>query len=267
MIPERTVSDAREASSGPPPPGSHGRCLYMPGSLLQVSVRCTSIPEASRRILRPPVSSVYTTRISSALIRSVSEWSDLVSASLCWSAPASSNSLVRQPVWTLPFGSRCCAGVAGWLCARYHQRVAFGNLTKLIAEQALGNPVKDVMDALRPPDLSQISDSLRGAKPAGPGVPENAGATMIGQIQAMQRVLKEDDELVVMVNTGADIVRVLEVFVPSWTVFVLTGIDTDKNITRVVSSVDCLQLTCKVMKVQPPAKATRIAFIVPRPKE
>ena len=137
--------------------------------------------------------------------------------------------------------------------------MAFGEITRQI-----GN-VKDVLDALRPSDLSTISDSVRGAKPT-EGPAENPGATIVAQLQAMQRALKPEEELVVLANASVETIRVLEVYAPSWQVIVLTGIDTEKNITRVISSADRLQLTCKVMKAQNPEKPIRIGFIVPKPQ-
>ncbi len=144
--------------------------------------------------------------------------------------------------------------------------MAIVDLTRQLAEQALGNPVKSMLDALRPPDLSRISESVRSARPTGPAPADNLCATILGQVQAMQKALKEDEELIVLVNTGVETVRVLEFFVPSWQVLILTGIDTDRNLTRIVTPVEAVQLVSKVMKVQPPAKPTRIGFITPRPK-
>jgi hypothetical protein len=42
---------------------------------------------------------------------------------------------------------------------------------------------------------------------------------------------------------------------------VLAGIDAEKNITRVISPAESLQLTCKVLKATKPA---RIRFITPK---
>jgi hypothetical protein len=139
--------------------------------------------------------------------------------------------------------------------------MAIGELTKQLAGQALG----DMLDSLRPPDLSRITETVRSAKPAG-GAGENTGATIVGQVQAMQKAVKEDEELLVLYHGGGETVRVLEFFLPSWQVVVLTGIDTEKNITRVIAPAESLQLVCKAMKVHPPAKPVRIGFIAPRPK-
>lgn len=127
--------------------------------------------------------------------------------------------------------------------------MALGQITKQLAAQALGNTIDNVME-----------------KPAVPGPAESLGATMVGEIQAMQKALKDDQELVVLLNAGDERLRVLEIYVPSWQVVVLTGVDPEKNITRVISPIGAIQLVCKVMKVQSPAKPTRIAVITPKPK-
>jgi hypothetical protein len=130
--------------------------------------------------------------------------------------------------------------------------MALGELTRQLAQQALGNQIKDALDPAKPPG---------GAIP-----PDSVGATILGQIQAMQNALKEDQELVVLVTAGTESIRVLEFFAPSWRVVVLTGIDSNKNVTRVVSPIESTQLICKVVKTQPAAKPIRIAFITPKPK-
>jgi hypothetical protein len=142
-----------------------------------------------------------------------------------------------------------------------------GALTKQFAQQAIGEGVKDMMDSLRPPDLASISESLIGGPKAGaPPQEENLAAIIIGQIQAMQKACKDDEELMVVAHAGLETLRVLEVFVPTWRVVVLTGIDTEKRITRIISPVEALQLVCKPVAVPESAKPTRIRFIAPKPK-
>src|SRR5260370_42396899 len=102
-------------------------------------------------------------------------------------------------------------------------------------------PKQLVVEVLRPPDLSSISESLRTTKPSGAAPTESVGATILGQLQAMQKALREDQELVVLCNAGGETIRVLDVFLPSWQVAVLTGIDTDKNVTRIISPIESLQ--------------------------
>lgn len=144
--------------------------------------------------------------------------------------------------------------------------MGLGDLTKEFAKQALGNQVKDVVGALRPPELSKISDALGASHPAAPQQQDNPCATILGQLQAMQKALKDDEELLVLAAGAVETLRVLEVFAPSWQIIVLTGIDADKNVTRVICPVHSLQLTCKVMKSPPDVKPTRVRFIAPRPK-
>ena len=77
---------------------------------------------------------------------------------------------------------------------------------------------------------------------------------IFGQIHGMQKALKEDEELVVWFANAARELRVMEIFLPSPKVAVLSGHDAERNLTRVISPVDALQLVAKVMKVPPGAK-------------
>lgn len=131
--------------------------------------------------------------------------------------------------------------------------MAFGNLTKQLAAQALGNTVDSVLDS-------------RGEKQSPPAQPENLCAIIVGQIQAMQKALKEDQELMVLCQPGGERIRIFEVYVPSPQILVLSGTDSEKNMTRIISPGQSIQLVCKVMKVQPGAKPTRVSFIAPKPK-
>ena len=121
--------------------------------------------------------------------------------------------------------------------------MALGNLTKQIAEQAIRNAVNP---------------------PAAPPRPENPGATILAQVQAMQKAVKEDEELIVLFHSGGETVRVLEFYFPSWQVVVLTGIGGDRSAARVVAAVDSLQLVCKVVKAPSGAAPQRLKFVAPR---
>lgn len=134
--------------------------------------------------------------------------------------------------------------------------MALGDLTRQLAEQAIRSPMKDALEALRP-----------GDQPAAPAQGDSLCATILGQVQAMQKALKTDEELLVLFRTGAETLRVTEIFVPSWQVAVLIGLDAEKNLTRVITPVESLQLVCKVRRVPPPAKPLRVGFISPKPKE
>ena len=139
-----------------------------------------------------------------------------------------------------------------------------GGITKQIAQQALKAPVKEVLDSLRPSDASQVAESIKDARTAA-GAGDNVCVVILGQIQAMQKALKEDEELVVLYNNALETMRVMEIYVPSWKVAVLTGIDSERNLTRVIAPAERMELVCKVMKVQPGGKAVKVALITPKP--
>ena len=123
--------------------------------------------------------------------------------------------------------------------------MALADLTKQLAQQAL---------------LS----ATREREPAAPPQAESRGAVILAQISAMQKALKEDEELVVLFQSGAEKIRVMEIFVPSWQVAVLKGLDADRNPTRVVSPAEALQLVCKVVKAPPGVKPVRVGLTPPK---
>jgi hypothetical protein len=136
--------------------------------------------------------------------------------------------------------------------------MAFGSIGKVIAGQAIEATKQNVMDALHP------------ERPAAPApqqpAPESIGGLILGQIQAMQRPMKDDQELVVHFSAGGEKLRVLEIFVPSVQVFVLAGLDAEQNVTRVVVPAEAAILVCKIMKVAPDTKPIRVNVLSPRPK-
>ena len=139
--------------------------------------------------------------------------------------------------------------------------MALGNLTRQLATQAINDQVNNVLDALKPGDSGKSADHAKPERPAA----ENLSAQITVEIQAMQKALKEDQELVVLLNTGQEMLRVLEVFVPSAQLLVATGFDADRNVTRVIFPSASAQLVCKVTKVKPDAKPVRVNFITPKP--
>ena len=129
--------------------------------------------------------------------------------------------------------------------------MALAELTKQLAQQAL---------------LSATSPAKEPAAPAQKEKQkESVCAVMLAQINAMQKALKEDEELVVLFHSGAEKIRVMEIFVPSWQVAVLKGFDADRNPARVVSPAERLQLICKVVKAPPGVKPARVGLIAPKP--
>jgi hypothetical protein len=126
--------------------------------------------------------------------------------------------------------------------------MALGDLTRQIAKEAL-------LSATAPAPKEQ---------PAAPAASENLGTTIFNQIQAMQKALKEDEEMVALFHAGAERIRVMEIFLPTRSVAVLTGADSAGARTRVISPVESLQLVIKVSKVASGAKPLRINLVTPK---
>ncbi len=122
--------------------------------------------------------------------------------------------------------------------------MALGDLTKQIAQQAL------------------LSATTK--EPAAPAQPEAITATFLGQIGAMQKALKEDEELLILYWNGPERLRVMEIFAPSRDVAVLSGIDGERNRARVISAASALQLTIKVIKTPAGAKPVRVGLVLPK---
>ena len=124
--------------------------------------------------------------------------------------------------------------------------MALADLTKQLAQQA-------ILSAADKPD-----------KPEKPAPPEPVGAILLAQIHAMQKALKEDEELAVWYENGAEKIRVLEIYFPSWKLAVLTGHDAGRSLTRIISPAESVQLVAKVMKIAAGAKPTRVGLVAPK---
>lgn len=128
--------------------------------------------------------------------------------------------------------------------------MAFVDLTKQLAKEAFLSVTQD------PP-----------APAAALAQPDNVGAMILGQIHGLQKALKDDEELVVWFASDLEKLRVMEIFLPSPKVAVLSGHDAERNLTRVISPVDALQLVAKVMKVPPGGKPVRVGLVMPKSKD
>ncbi len=120
--------------------------------------------------------------------------------------------------------------------------MAIGEFTKQIAQQAL---------------LSATAQP----KEAPPAAGDPTASAIVAQVAAIQKQLKDDEELIVFFQQGAERIRVLEIFLPSAHAVVLTGLDANRALTRVVSAPAALQLVCKTAKVAAGGKATRINLV------
>lgn len=120
--------------------------------------------------------------------------------------------------------------------------MALGEFTKQIAQQAL---------------LSATAQP----KEAPPAPADPTASAIVAQIAAIQKQLKDDEELVVLFHQSGERIRILEIFMPSPHAVVLTGLDANRALTRVISAPAALQLVCKTAKVAPGAKATRVNLV------
>lgn len=137
--------------------------------------------------------------------------------------------------------------------------MAFGNLGNLIAGQAFEATKKNVIEAITGPEPAKPAE-----KPA--PVPESVGGIILGQIQAMQRPLKDDQELLVLYHTGAEMLRVTEIFVPSLQVFVLSGLDEKQHAMRALVPAELARLVCRIVPVAADARPVRVNVLSPRPR-
>jgi hypothetical protein len=124
--------------------------------------------------------------------------------------------------------------------------MAIGEFTKQLAQQAILNVTSVTKE---PPK-----------EPPAPPEAENVGATIVAQLNAMQKALKENEELMVYFQG----IRVMEIYLPTWGVAVLSGVGQDRAMTRAISPVGSLQLAVRVGKAQPGAKAARINVVTPK---
>jgi hypothetical protein len=137
--------------------------------------------------------------------------------------------------------------------------MTIGSLGKVLANQAIESTKNTVLDAVRTPEPAKPADPK-------PAAATDTGAAIVGQIQAMQRPLKEDQELAVLVRAGDETLRVQEIIVPNAEVLVFAGVDSHGNVTRVVSPVEAAQVVCRILKVSPGTAPSRVNVLTPRPQ-
>ena len=86
----------------------------------------------------------------------------------------------------------------------------------------------------------------------------------LAQINAMQKALKEGEELALTFRNGGEKIRVFEIYFPSWQVAVISGVDSERGFVRVIATVASLQLVARVSKTQPGAKPARVTLVTPK---
>jgi hypothetical protein len=122
--------------------------------------------------------------------------------------------------------------------------MALADLTKQLAQQAILSATEKKEEKPAPPD--------------------NVGSILLAQIHAMQKALKEDEELAVWFQNGTEKIRVMEIYFPSWKLAVLSGLDPERTLSRVVLPVESVHLVAKVVKVAAGAKPTRVGLVAPK---
>jgi hypothetical protein len=142
--------------------------------------------------------------------------------------------------------------------------MTIGSIGKALVTEALDTTKKSVIDAVTGPAKPPAPAAITTAPESGP--PASTGSLIVGQIQAMQRPLKDDQELAVTVLAGGETLRVTEIFVPSGDVLVFAGADSSGNITRLISPAAAAQVICKILRVAPGATPSRINVLTPRPQ-
>lgn len=138
--------------------------------------------------------------------------------------------------------------------------MALADIGRVIAGQALDTAKSGVMDAITGEPRKPSAASTA------PAAPEGIGAIILGQIQAMQKSLKDDQELVVQFRSGEEMLRIIEIFVPSPQVFVLSGNDGQQRLTRIIAPAASVQLICKVLRITPGVTPVRVKIMTPNPR-
>jgi hypothetical protein len=140
--------------------------------------------------------------------------------------------------------------------------MALADIGRAITGQALDTAKNSVLDAIAGEPVRKPT-----APPSAPAPsPEGIGSVILAQVQAMQKSLKEDQELVVQFRSGEEMLRIVEIFVPSPQVFVLSGNDGQQRLTRIVTPAANVQLTCKVLRVAPGSTPVRLKIMTPNPR-
>jgi hypothetical protein len=139
--------------------------------------------------------------------------------------------------------------------------MALADFGRALTGQALDTAKNSMLDAMKgEPAKKPVAPA------APPANPESLGNVMLAQIQAMQKSLKEDQELVVQFRSGDEMLRVVEIFVPSPQVFVLAGNDGQQRLTRIVAPASTVQLICKILRLVPGSTPVRLKIMTPAPR-
>jgi hypothetical protein len=138
--------------------------------------------------------------------------------------------------------------------------MALADIGRALTGQALDTAKSTMLDAIK-------GEPDKKPGPAAPATPahDSLGSVILAQIQGMQKSLKDDQELVVQFRSGEEMLRIVEIFVPSPQVLVLSGNDGQQRLTRVVAPAATVQLICKVLRVVPGSPPVRLKIMTAAP--
>jgi hypothetical protein len=140
--------------------------------------------------------------------------------------------------------------------------MALGDIGRALTGQALDSAKNSMLDAIKGEPAKKPAAPAAASAPA----QESIGGIILAQLQAMQKSLKEDQELVVQFRSGEEMLRIVEIFVPSPQVFVLAGNDGQQRLTRIVAPAATVQLICKVLRIAPGTLPVRLKIMTPAPR-
>ena len=118
--------------------------------------------------------------------------------------------------------------------------MGLGQLTKQLAQQAIGNQVKEAVEGIVPADTSTPSAPV-----------ETMSSMMLGETKCNAEGIEGRPGVGRHVQAGGEVLRVREIYVRSPQVAVVTGTTGEKALTRVICPFDSMVLVCK------PAAVTR----------
>lgn len=144
--------------------------------------------------------------------------------------------------------------------------MVLADIGRAITGQALDTAKSSMLDAIRgESDKKPVPSAAPASASASASAYDSLGSVILAQLQGMQKSLKEDQELVVQFRSGEEMLRIVEIFVPSPQVFVLSGNDGQQRLTRIVAPAATVQLICKILRVAPGATPVRLKVIAPTP--
>jgi hypothetical protein len=90
---------------------------------------------------------------------------------------------------------------------------------------------------------------------------ESVQAAIQSHITHLQNSLAEDEELMILCSDGFSQIRVTEIGFHNWHIVIFAGVDGNGNPSSMITNINSVQMTCHVVKVEPPGKPFRVGFV------